>query len=447
MEMAEEDLGSRSGSAPPFPAIVSLTPFSPNPSPSARRLSSQFTKPSLPVAPARRLAWVSLQGRLVNAEEASSARTIGGGLSLEEAAAWELFTPIQRVLIVAVIGVAVAESKKNRTITQLKKSVELRDQVLSSMQQKLDALCEQMNDTKDRSGSVVNMSYNKNANQSSCSEFFGCDEMKLVDCGCWLCSQHHELVTGITYKMPFVKEVEQEERRMSDLSDWASSVTSAADIQFNTFAMDQDISNLRKECEEKDATIGELTTILRSSSVAGSKRISELEDIIRRKNMMITRLKKDMIVLEEKVVQLTRLRRPSSASIPDSWQFPVMVDNIIYGMDSTTSPSSSDSDSPPVNRPKAHVAEADEISAQKNELASATNQKSAPSKSSSSLNKLTDRLTRSRTVSPLKEVSMNPKVNTRAVLKQKHSADGDLRKSRRPTQMLSKDATPQKRWA
>jgi len=35
----------------------------------------------------------------------------------------------------------------------------------------------------------------------------------------------------LQYKMPFINEVEHEERRMSDLSDWASSVTSAADMQ------------------------------------------------------------------------------------------------------------------------------------------------------------------------------------------------------------------------
>ena len=69
---------------------------------------------------------MSLQGRLVNAEEASSARAIGGGLSREEAVAWGLFSPIERFLIVAVIGVATAESKKNRLLRQLKNSVELR---------------------------------------------------------------------------------------------------------------------------------------------------------------------------------------------------------------------------------------------------------------------------------------------------------------------------------
>ena len=104
------------------PPLVSLTPFSP----STRPLSSCFVQPSRPVFVARRLAWVSLQGRLLNAEEASSARAIKGGLLPQEAVAWGLFSPIQRFLIVAVIGVAVAESKKNGLIFQLKKSVQLR---------------------------------------------------------------------------------------------------------------------------------------------------------------------------------------------------------------------------------------------------------------------------------------------------------------------------------
>lgn len=42
-----------------------------------------------------------------------------------------------------------------------------------------------------------------------------------------LCKEHEVL----QYKIPSINEVEQEERRMSDLSDWASSVTSTADIQ------------------------------------------------------------------------------------------------------------------------------------------------------------------------------------------------------------------------
>lgn len=108
------------------PAIVSLAPFSPIPRPSRRRLSSSFVHRSSPVSSATQLAWVSLQGRLVHSEEASSIKTIGGGLSPDQALAWELFSPIHRFLIVAVIGVAVAESQKNLQIQQLKKSVELR---------------------------------------------------------------------------------------------------------------------------------------------------------------------------------------------------------------------------------------------------------------------------------------------------------------------------------
>lgn len=107
-------------------SIVSLTPFSPSFSPSPCRLSTHFTKPNRPVRAARQLAWVSLQGRLVGAEEASSAATIGGGLSPDEAVAWELFSPMHRILVVAVVAVAAANSKKNRQIFQLRKSVELR---------------------------------------------------------------------------------------------------------------------------------------------------------------------------------------------------------------------------------------------------------------------------------------------------------------------------------
>lgn len=35
----------------------------------------------------------------------------------------------------------------------------------------------------------------------------------------------------LQYKLAFLNEAEPEERRMSDLSDWASSVTSSAEIQ------------------------------------------------------------------------------------------------------------------------------------------------------------------------------------------------------------------------
>ncbi|KAL5764975.1 hypothetical protein ACOSQ2_017569 [Xanthoceras sorbifolium] len=465
MDEDDQNLLGFCTSHPPF--LVSLAAFS---SPSRRRLSSHFSPPSHPVSSsssARRLAWVSLQGRVVNAEEASSAPAIKGGLRGEEAAAWELFTPIQRFLIVAVIGVAVAESKKNRVISHLKKSVEFRDQVLLSMQQKLDNLCEQLYFVKDQPGIRADVSSNGKAESPIC-ESFGHDKINFVDCGCWLCDRHHDLFNGLEghsavktsggdemlqYKMNHANETEQEERRMSDLSDWASSVTSTAEIQMNSIAIEQDFFNLRKECEEKDATIKELTTFIQSSNVTGSKRISELEEIIRRKNMIITRLKKDMVVLEQKVVQLTRLQRPSStasasASASKCWQLPVMADNLLYDMDSTTSPSSSESDSPIKNRPEAPVAKDTDSPLQNRNSVSTSDQKSAPPKVSSSLVKPTNRHTKSRSVSPLKERSTNQNSGTLSSLRQKQlSARGELKKSRRRTQSTSKVAAQQKRWA
>ncbi|GAB4835206.1 hypothetical protein Ancab_000115 [Ancistrocladus abbreviatus] len=114
----------------PPPNFVTFSAFTPICSPYSCRLSSHFSdpKPIRPIKPhaVRQPAWVSLQGRLIGAEEASSARTIGGGLSREQAVPWELFSPIHRILIVAVVAVAVANSKRDRKIYQLRKSVELK---------------------------------------------------------------------------------------------------------------------------------------------------------------------------------------------------------------------------------------------------------------------------------------------------------------------------------
>uniref|UniRef100_A0A803LJW4 Uncharacterized protein n=1 Tax=Chenopodium quinoa TaxID=63459 RepID=A0A803LJW4_CHEQI len=153
-----------------------LVTFSPTPSSKLnnRRLSSQFSKPSSPIRAGatkkKTLAWISLQGRLVGADEATSAQAIDGGLSQEEAVGWELFSRIHRVLIVAV---AAAKCEKNRQIFQLRKCVQLRGNSL----------------VKAASG----------------------DEM-------------------FKNRLSISNEAEQEECRMSDLSDWASSVTSVADL-------------------------------------------------------------------------------------------------------------------------------------------------------------------------------------------------------------------------
>lgn len=108
------------------PSLISLTPFTSSPAP--RRLSSSFVPPNEPIQAAKQLSWLSFQGRLVGAEEATSAKAIaiGGGLGLEERMGWAMFSPMQRVLVVAVIAVAVANSKKNQEILRLKTSVEIR---------------------------------------------------------------------------------------------------------------------------------------------------------------------------------------------------------------------------------------------------------------------------------------------------------------------------------
>ncbi|KAF8395875.1 hypothetical protein HHK36_019830 [Tetracentron sinense] len=460
----EDDHDLSYGAAPAAPALVSLTPFSPSISHSLRRLSTHFSQPSRPIRAARRLAWVSLQGRLIDAEEASSARNIGGGLTQEEAVAWELFSPIHRILIVAVVAAAAADSKKSRQIWKLRKSVDLRDQVLLSMEQKLDDLCEQVNSMKDRSEIWPDMSF-ITAEEFPFGEAIKPKETKFCGCGCRLCAQHlvpsNSLVGDsvedasggdemFKYKMTLTNGAEQEERRMSDLSDWASSVTSAADIQLNALAIEQDMYNLKRECEEKDATIKELSTIAHTSDAACSERIAELEDIIRRKTMVITKLKKDMVVLEQKVVQLTRLRR-SSASTPiikELQQLPVMADNLIYDMDSTTSPSSSDSDCTTKNRSGGSVTpKSQAISAHQDDIVKRRNQISALENAPISLTRSTEHPTL-QPLSPFKENSMNHIFNSvrNTRPKQLVSAGGDLKRNRRRVQSGSKDIDPQKRW-
>ncbi|XP_027077332.1 uncharacterized protein LOC113776350 [Coffea eugenioides] len=426
------------------PNFITLSPFSPAcyPSPS-RRLSSCFTEPSRPVRAARRLAWVSLQGRLVGAEEASSAKTIAGEngslFSRKEAVAWELFSPIHRILIVTVIAVAVANSKRNRQIFQLKKAVELRDQVLLRMQEKLDNLCEQINFFKDQ------------------------PEIATEKNGCQLCQQHKHEPTNLAgnsvvktlkrdemlkCKWAPTIEAEPEERRMSDLSDWGSSVTSSVDLQLNSFSIEQDIHKLQRECEEKDVTIKELSTAIHSAQVFGSKRITELEDVIRRKNMITTKLKKDILVLEQKVVNLTRTRRPSfSAVVSNDRQLPVMADNVLYDIDNTTSPSSSDSDSSPGNQPQFPRPKSGENPVQKAERALRGIPKLEQAKGSTLSPKPNYHHQNSQPVSPLKEKSLNQLANADPNSRRNvTSSVSQHPTSRRRVLARSRDASIPKRW-
>lgn len=350
-------------------------------------------------------------------------------------------------------------------ISQLRNSVELRDQILSSMQQKLDNLCQQVHNAKDREGNGTEASVAKNLGFPF-DAMFESNGIEFVDCGCWLCDQHHKQFGGLMgnsimrvsngndihqSKMSFTEEAEPEERRMSDLSDWASSVTSSAEFQTNAIAMEQDVYDLKRECDEKDATIKELTGLLQSCDAAGSKRIEELEDIIRRKNVIITRLRKDMVILEQKVVHLTRLQRPSSQinTNTSTRQFPVMADNLLYDMDSSTSPSSSDSDGSPKTRPQASIAKQQDTPAEKcgNTLRKSLN--SVMEKTSSYSMKSIEGRTKSRSGSPLKEITTNEKASKISSEQQRQllSAGGDFKRIRKQTNAGSKDVISRRRWS
>ncbi|PIN18955.1 hypothetical protein CDL12_08358 [Handroanthus impetiginosus] len=435
-----DDQGSVFGSAFP-PARVSLTPFTPSVSPSPRRLSSCLTQPSKPVRAKRQLAWVSLQGRLVGAKEATAAKTIdrNGLFSAKEAAAWELFTPIQRVLVVAIVAAAAFNSKKNKQIVKLQKSVELRDHVLLSMQQKLDNLCQKVNSFKDQPESV------------------DASVRKMTDCCCKPC-QHHKLPQYdvlentspeasngdevFKYKISLANVVEPEERRVSDLSDWAPSVASSADIRLDNIALENDINSLQKECEEKDVAIKKLSDSIQSYEGFQSKRIAELEDIICRKNMVIKKLRKDILVLEHKVMNLTRLQRSSFSPTSSTLKpFPIMADNVLYDMDSTTSPSSSDSDSSHKIQTQCPPSQSHEISVQINKRASKGDRRYGEIKSS----KLKERHKKPSATSPLKERSLNQTPNSAPSLMPKYTSNGENRTRRRPP-VRSKEVTTPKRW-
>ncbi|XP_010453345.1 PREDICTED: uncharacterized protein LOC104735281 [Camelina sativa] len=434
------------GSYPIPPASVHLSPFSSSLVPPP--LSTHFTRRRCqPLQSSRRLAYISLQGLLVNSEEASSARSIGGGLSRDETLAWELFTPYQRFLIVAVIGVAASESKKNGLIRQLQKSVDLRDQVLSSMQQKLDDLCQQLNLVKDQSGTGTKVSDHDDDLQPTFKEKFGSERINFVDCGCWLCDQHHHSSPVVIQdKVPtnLVIDAEPEERRMSYMSDWCSSVTSAAENHFDSLSLDQDMLSLRKECQEKDATIKDLTSFLQSTTKAGSKRETELEEIIRRKKTIIKKLKRDVLVLEEKVTQLTKLRRSSySAAVSNTHEFPMRMDNLLYDMDLLTTSSSSDSEAT-VDTPQRAVTEAP-LDFIKEEELKAVGQihKSAPAKSSTSLVKsvkLPSVVSPSTTRKPVSVSSSSSRIK-------RGSSTSDSKKPKRPIQTTPRESSGlHKRW-
>lgn len=243
--------------------------------------------------------------------------------------------------------------------------------------------------------------------------------------------------------------VECEERRMSDLSDFCWSVVSSVDNQINgdnqlsSLAAEQELYNLQKECEEKDATIKELAAAAHSSSTADGKRIAELQDVLKRKNMVISKLKKDMSALKQMVVELTRARRTSSVNLnPICSEQPVMSNNVLYDM-SSTSPSSSDSESPVA--PREYLDEHFLVDVTPGDCESkgscrvSVEETSLPAKKSSAC--------KLRSTSPFKENRISPKVETSSVGRQKQlvSSNGDFKRIRRQSQQDSRNKAT-RRW-
>lgn len=71
--------------------------------------------------------------------------------------------------------------------------------MLSSMQQKLDDLCEQLNSSKEDTVIAIDKLSNKDG-ELELEEAFGSQRIKLVDCGCWHCEEHSSLYNELTVR-------------------------------------------------------------------------------------------------------------------------------------------------------------------------------------------------------------------------------------------------------
>lgn len=73
--------------------------------------------------------------------------------------------------------------------------------MLSSMQQKLDHLCDQLNNINQQAVTKANASFNNNKNtESPSNDAFGGNKVKFIDCGCWHCDQHQDVLAGLTVR-------------------------------------------------------------------------------------------------------------------------------------------------------------------------------------------------------------------------------------------------------
>ncbi|GLJ05685.1 hypothetical protein SUGI_0023030 [Cryptomeria japonica] len=117
-----------------------------------------------------------------------------------------------------------------------------------------------------------------------------------------------------------------------------TSVDHIHNCQLNFAAKEEEIARLQNDCKQKDAIIKEMTL-----AVQRSKRLTIVEEICKKKNSTIRRLKEDLISLEEKVSELMNLKIPPSLLLNNEISIPpVMSTNFLFDLDIPSSPDSTD---------------------------------------------------------------------------------------------------------
>lgn len=132
--------------------------------------------------------------------------------------------------------------------------------------------------------------------------------------------------------------------------------------------------------------------------------------------------------------------------MPNTREFPLRVDNLLYDMDVSTASSSSDSDTP-ANTPRRTVLEdAPVVSIKEEPSALVQTHKSAPAKSMASLVKS---VKPPSVVSPLTTTTRKPVAASSSASRMRGaSSAGDSKKSRRPIQVAPRASSSgsNKRW-
>lgn len=139
-------------------------------------------------------------------------------------------------------------------------------------------------------------------------------------------------------------------------------------------------------------------------------------------------------------------RASSVASKSNNTPLPVMASNILYDM-SSTSPSSSDSESPKAPMERITEASVDYNTPKQGVYAAIGSQRQPIGKTLVSSCKSSDRNLKQRSVSPLQENQLIEKAETTPLMRQRKSASsgGDYKRTKRSIQQEAK-STAQRRW-